>query len=96
MSSFPAYFSFGQRRRRLSGAIIQKEAIHGVLKVTIEIVSENDHPSAVIPLEMIPLEMIPLEMIPLEAERWSIDVPEIASIDPKKKRVRWLRNMGGD
>jgi hypothetical protein len=91
MSSFPAYFSFGQRRRRLSGAIIQKEAIHGVLKVTIEIVSENDHPSAVIPLEM-----IPLEMIPLEAERWSIDVPEIASIDPKKKRVRWLRNMGGD
>jgi hypothetical protein len=40
--------------------------------------------------------MIPLEMIPLEAERWSIDVPEIASIDPKKKRVRWLRNMGGD
>ncbi len=86
MSSFPAYFSFGQRRRRLSGAIIQKEAIHGVLKVTIEIVSENDHPSAV----------IPLEMIPLEAERWSIDVPEIASIDPKKKRVRWLRNMGGD
>ena len=86
MSSFPAYFSFGQRRRRLSGAIIQKEAIHGVLKVTIEIVSENDHSSAV----------IPLEMIPLEAERWSIDVPEIASIDPKKKRVRWLRNMGGD
>lgn len=56
-------------------SIIRKDGIYGVPDLVIEIVSENDRPS---------------DLIPLEADYRAIGVPEIAFIDPKKNRVRIL------
>lgn len=53
--------------------IIKKDAIYGTPDLVIEIVSENDRPS---------------DLIPLEDDYRSIGVPEIVFIDPRKKRVR--------
>lgn len=58
--------------------IIHDDAIYGVPDVVIEIVSKNDRPS---------------DLIPLEADYRTIGVPEILFIDPKKKRVRYLRKI---
>ena len=55
--------------------IIRKDAIYGVPDLVIEIISENDRPS---------------DLIPLEADYRAIGVPEIVFIDPRKKRVRYL------
>jgi Uma2 family endonuclease len=55
--------------------IIHKDAIYGTPDLVIEIISENDRPS---------------DLIPLEADYRDIGVPEIVFIDPKKKRVRYL------
>ena len=59
--------------------IVQKNAIYGVPDLVVEIVSENDYPYI---------------LIPLEADYRSIGIPEIVFIDPKKKRVRYLRKNG--
>ena len=61
--------------------IIRKDAIYGVPDLVIEIVSENDRPS---------------DLIPLEADYRDLGVPEIVFIDPRKKRVRYLRKSGTD
>ena len=61
--------------------IIQNNAIYGVPDLVIEIVSENDRPS---------------DLVPLEADYRTIGVPEIIFIDPKKKRVRILHKQNGD
>jgi len=53
--------------------IIHKEAIYGVPDLVIEIVSINDRPS---------------DIIPLETDYRSLGVPEIVFIDPQKRRVR--------
>jgi len=59
-----------------NSVIIHKDAIYGVPDLVIEIVSENDRPS---------------DLIPLEADYRDIGVPEIVFIDPRKKRVRYLQ-----
>ncbi len=56
-------------------AIIHKHAIYGVPDLMIEIVSENDGPAT---------------LVPLEADYRDLGVPEIVFIDPKKRRVRYL------
>lgn len=56
-------------------SIIHKDAIYGVPDLVIEIISENDRPS---------------DLIPLEADYRDLGVPEIIFIDPRKKRVRYL------
>jgi Uma2 family endonuclease len=56
--------------------IIQNDAIYGVPDIVIEIISENDRP---------------YNLVPLEADYRAIGVPEIAFIDPHRKRVRFLR-----
>ena len=61
--------------------IIQNNAIYGVPDLVVEIISENDRPS---------------DLIPLEADYREIGVPEIVFIDPKKKRVRILHHNGDD
>jgi len=61
--------------------IIKKDAIYGTPDLVIEIVSENDRPS---------------DFIPLEADYRSIGVGEIVFIDPRKKRVRYLRSVGAE
>jgi Uma2 family endonuclease len=53
--------------------IIHNDAIYGVPDLVIEIVSVNDRPS---------------DIIPLEADYRSLGVPEIMFIDPQKRRVR--------
>ena len=53
--------------------VIHKEAIYGVPDVVIEIVSQYDGPS---------------DLMPLESDYRAIGVPEIVFIDPQKKRVR--------
>jgi Uma2 family endonuclease len=60
-------------------AIIHRDAIHGVPDLAIEIVSDNDRPS---------------DLIPLEADYRMLGVPEIVFIDPRKARVKQLRRMG--
>ena len=59
-------------------AIIQKKAIYGVPDLVIEIVSENDRPS---------------DLIPLEADYRDLGVPEILFIDPRQKRLRYLSRI---
>lgn len=53
--------------------IIQRDAIYGVPDLVIEIVSPNDWPS---------------DLIPLETEYRTLGVPEIVFIDPQKRQVR--------
>ncbi len=55
--------------------IIQDDAIYGTPDLVIEIVSDNDRPST---------------LIPLEADYRSIGISEIVFIDPKKNLVRYL------
>ena len=55
--------------------IIHEDAIYGTPDLVIEIISKNDRPS---------------DLVPLEADYRSIGVPEIVFIDPKKKWVRYL------
>ncbi len=55
--------------------IIQNRAIYGTPDLVIEITSENDRPS---------------DLIPLEADYRDIGVPEIVFIDPKQQRVRYI------
>lgn len=62
-------------------AIIQNSAIYGAPDLVIEIVSENDRPS---------------DLVPLEADYREIGVREIAFIDPRKKRVRYLLKTEAD
>jgi Uma2 family endonuclease len=59
--------------RKENEAIIQRDAIYGVPDLVIEIVSPNDRPS---------------HLIPLETDYRTLGVPEIVFIDPQKKRVR--------
>lgn len=59
--------------RKENEAIIQRDAIYGVPDLVIEIVSPNDWPS---------------HLIPLETDYRRLGVPEIVFIDPQKKRVR--------
>ena len=59
-----------------NNTIIHDDAIYGVPDLVIEIVSKNDRPS---------------DLVPLEADYRMIGVPEIIFIDPRKKRVRYLR-----
>lgn len=61
--------------------IIHNDAIYGVPDLVIEIISPNDRPS---------------DLVPLEADYRTIGVPEILFIDPKKKRVRYLRKTESD
>ena len=61
--------------------IIHKDAIYGVPDLVIEIISENDRPT---------------DLIPLEADYCSLGVPEIVFIDPRKKRVRTLQKNATD
>ena len=61
--------------------IIRKDAVYGTPDLVIEIVSENDRP---------------YNLVPLEADYRSIGVPEIVFIDPRKKRVRYLRKNAAD
>ncbi len=56
-------------------AIIQNRAIYGTPDLVIEIVSKNDRP---------------YNLVPLELDYRSIGVSEIVFIDPQKKRVRHL------
>jgi Uma2 family endonuclease len=62
-------------------AIIHDDAIYGVPDLVIEIVSENDRPST---------------LIPLETDYRDLGVPEIIFIDPRKQRVRYLRKNETD
>ena len=62
-------------------SIIRKDAVYGTPDMVIEIVSENDRPS---------------DLLPLEADYCTIGVPEIVFIDPRKKRVRHLVKAGDD
>ena len=62
-------------------SIIRKDAVYGAPDLVIEIVSENDRPT---------------DLLPLEADYRSIGVPEIVFIDPRKKRVRHLVKSGDD
>ena len=55
--------------------IIRKDAIYGVPDVVIEIVSENDHP---------------YNLFPLETDYRALGVPEIVFIDPQQRRARFL------
>ena len=59
-------------------SIIRKDAIHGTPDLIVEVVSENDRPS---------------DLVPLENDYRSIDVPEIVFIDPRRKRVRFVRKV---
>lgn len=56
--------------------IIHKDAIYGVPDLVVEIVSENDRPS---------------NLIPLEADYCDLGIPEILFINPRKKQVRHLQ-----
>ena len=56
--------------------IIHDDAIYGVPDLVVEIVSKNDRPS---------------DLVPLEADYRMIGVSEIVFIDPRRKRVRYLR-----
>ena len=62
--------------RAENAGIIRKDAVYGVPDIVIEIVSENDRP---------------YNLVPLEADYRSIGVAEIVFIDPQRKRVRFLR-----
>ena len=55
--------------------IIRKDAIYGVPDVVIEIVSENDRP---------------YNLFPLETDYRALGVPEIVFIDPQQRRARFL------
>ncbi|MBC8140148.1 MAG: Uma2 family endonuclease [Armatimonadetes bacterium] len=55
--------------------------MYGSPDLVIEIVSPNDRPS---------------DLLPLEADYRSIGVSEIVFVDPQKKRVRHLRKNGVD
>lgn len=55
--------------------IIRNDAIYGTPDLIIEIISENDRP---------------VNLVPLEADYRDIGVPEILFIDPRKQRVRYL------
>ena len=59
--------------RAENAGILHKDAIRGVPDLVIEIVSANDRPS---------------DLVPLEADYRGLGVPEIIFIDPQKKRVR--------
>lgn len=61
--------------------IIHDDAIYGMPDLVIEIISQNDRPS---------------DLVPLEADYRSIGVPEIVFIDPRKKWVRSLLKNGSD
>ncbi len=61
--------------------IIKKDAIYGAPDLVIEIVSPNDRPS---------------DLIPLEADYRSIGISEIVFVDPQKKRVRYLCKNGAN
>ncbi len=61
--------------RKDNSQIIHLDAIYGVPDIVIEIVSKNDRPS---------------DLVPLEADYRSIGVPEILFIDPQKRRLRYL------
>lgn len=65
--------------REDNAAIIRHDAIHGVPDLVIEIVSENDRPS---------------DLIPLEADYRHLGVPEIVFIDQRRKRVRYVHKTG--
>jgi len=67
------------RQENLS--IIHNDAIYGVPDLVVEIVSDNDRPS---------------DLVPLEADYRSLGVPEIVFIDPRRKRVRQLRKSADD
>lgn len=56
--------------------IIRTDAIYGVPDLVIEIISEHDRPSG---------------LIPLEADYRLVGVPEIIFIDPRRQRVWHLR-----
>lgn len=53
--------------------IIHNDAIYGIPDLVIEIVSPNDRPS---------------DLIPLETDYRTLGVPEIVFLDPQKQRVR--------
>ncbi len=59
--------------------ILEDKAIYGTPDLVIEIVSKNDRPS---------------DLVPLEADYQAILVPEIVFIDPGKKRVRYVKYNG--
>lgn len=61
--------------------IIRKDAVYGAPDLVIEIVSENDRPS---------------DLIPLEADYRDLGVTEIVFIDPRRKRVRHLHRSETD
>ncbi|MBC8142688.1 MAG: Uma2 family endonuclease [Armatimonadetes bacterium] len=62
-------------------SIIHNDAIYGAPDLVIEIISPNDRPS---------------DLIPLEADYRAIGVGEIVFIDPRKKWVRYLRKADTD
>lgn len=67
--------------RAENASILQNDAIYGVPDLVIEIVSEHDRPS---------------NLIPLEADYRDLGVPEIVFIDPHKLLVRYLRKNETD
>ncbi len=67
--------------RAENDSIVQNDAIRGVPDLVVEIISPNDRPS---------------DIFALEADYRSIGVPEIIFIDPRKKRVRYLRKAETD
>jgi Uma2 family endonuclease len=62
--------------RAENAGIIRKSAIYGAPDLVIEIVSPNDRPS---------------DLAPLEADYRALGVEEIVFIDPQKKRVRLVQ-----
>lgn len=61
--------------------IIHRDAIYGVPDLVVEIVSPNDYPS---------------DLIPLETEYRTLGVPEIVFINPQKRNVRIISKQEDD
>lgn len=66
--------------RAENAAILHKDAIYGAPDLVIEIVSPNDRPS---------------DLIPLETDYRTLGVQEILFIDPQKERVRVVQKTDG-
>ena len=61
--------------------IIQRDAIYGIPDLVVELVSPNDRPS---------------DLVPLETEYRALGVPEIILINPQKRNVRVVSKQGED
>jgi Uma2 family endonuclease len=62
-------------------AIIHRDAIYGIPDLVVELVSPNDRPS---------------DLVPLETEYRALGVPEIVFVDPQKRQVRVISRHEDD